>query len=198
MGDPAVALRAGKIAESVAADDRAGLEHHAPPDAGARGSTPLVGPITLSSPTVTPSPSDTPSASRHRSPRCTSRPSTVNGPMETSAPRTHPAPMRAVGSTPGRGGGGGKQRAHGPHQGAVGIAHDDPRGGPPARRQRVGHEHRAGTGRLELVRVPGRDREGERLGPGASRAGAPRGAPPPIAKQAAADQIGDRLRSQTR
>ncbi len=63
-----------------------------------------------------------------------------------------------------------------------------------ARGQRLRHENSTSTGAVELRGVAARDGKRQRIRPGAIQWTHPANADPPIAKQAAADQIGDRPR----
>ena len=78
-----------------------------------------------------------------------------------------------------------------------GAAHDDAgSSGPRVLRQTLGDQYRAGTEGAEGVGVAGRNRERQRVGPGPLQRGHRAHRDPPIAKQAATDEVGDRLRGE--
>ena len=64
--------------------------------------------------------------------------------------------------------------------------------------QGLGHQDRSRSGLPELTGIPIGDRERERLGAGPVQRADPAQHDLPVAKQAAADQVGDRLRGETR
>ena len=88
------------------------------------------------------------------------------------------------------------QRMQHLNQGAVRIGDDDPDAGAGAAGQRLGHQHRACSRPIQFGCVSSGDREGERVWTGPVQWSYRPDMDRPIAKQAATDQIGDRLRGE--
>ncbi len=187
---------ARKIPEPVAADDRPGLEDHPPADPGAGiADHPGVHPGILADR----------DAVAERDPFREPTPvAQLNPPAQhDEGPDRDPGAERTAGTDAGRGidprasFGRGKEPADDLDQGAVGVVHHDPRGRTRGRlRQRGRHQHDAGPRDRERARVAGRHRQGQRAGPGAVERSDRGDHGPPIAKQAATDQVGDRLRGE--
>ena len=196
MGYPGVPGDAGKIPEPVPPDYRPGLEHHPAPDPG-------------------------PGIADHPRPEhavlADGHPVAEGDALREPdpVPQLHiPAQQgiwadadlraeRAAGADPGRrvdprgGRAAGEELLDHPDQAGV-RCRDDDAGSTRARvlRQRFGDQHRAGARRPEGIGVADRDRERQRLGSSPLERGHRAYRDRPIAKQAATDKVGDRLRGE--
>ncbi len=197
VGNPVVTRGTPPVPEARAADDRTGLDHHsaADPRLGVAHGTgadhgvladghPVAERHALRQPGPRPQP-DVPPQHHERA--------------DADVGTEHASGAKARGGIhAGRDGGWGKEGGHHAHQRRIRVRDHDARA--PAlgcHGQCVRYQHGAGPGAPERLGVARRDGQRERLGArpverahGADRHG-------PIAKQAATDEIGDRLRGET-
>ena len=192
--DPDVTLRVGEIAEPVPADHCARLQHDPAPDSApaiADRSRPDGGIV----------------AYHHSVAQRHALRQSASGTQAHVPAQHHERPYRHVGPEDGTGSNASRrvdphlgrlgriERLQHPHEGPVRVRHHD--AGSRTRRRRcqgLRYQHRPGAGIVEVRGVAAGNSKGEGVRSGATQGPHRREADLPIAKQAATDQVGDRLR----